>query len=209
MGTRGNAWRAICATILLSVLVMLVFAASALADVTRYEENSPSLIKSGTWVNSLLASHSGGAVDYTNDGAPPVGSATFSFTGTGVTYFAAKWYNRGIASVSLDGGAAEPVDLFYQPPGSAPYATSTVQSQQAVYTKQNLANGPHTLTITYTGAHNPLASNVSGYLITIDAFDVTTPDPAVSTPASSPWSVTLLILLAAAMGAVVLRRRLT
>jgi MYXO-CTERM domain-containing protein len=159
----------------------------------------------GTWQDSVLPGHSGGAVEYTNDGTPPVGQATFTFTGTGVDYIAAKWFNRGIAAVSLDGGPSVDVDLYA--PGTSG-DTNTVAYKQVVYSKRNLSNGSHTLTVTYTGRFNPLADPVSSYLITIDAFDVfDDPPPVVSTSASSPWSIGLLALVAVGLVVVLERRR--
>jgi len=204
--------RRVAVTFALLVLVaVLLITSTAFAAVTRYEETDPSVVKTGTWTSSPLPGHSAGAVDYTSDGTPPVGSATFSFTGTGVDYIAAKWFNRGFAAVSLDGEPAQDVDL-YAPGVSGD--TSTVSYQQVVYSASGLADGPHTLTVTWTGRHNPAASGVANYLITIDAFDVTTPDPeppVVSTPASSPWSLVLLALVGVvgAAGAASVKKRLT
>ncbi|MBW6469354.1 MAG: hypothetical protein K0B85_09390 [Coriobacteriia bacterium] len=196
--------------LLVTLLAAMVFSSSVFAASEKIEAESgdPRIVYEGTWQTSSLAGHSGGAVLFSNDGTPPVGKATLTFTGTGIDYVAAKWYNRGIAAVSLDGGPEEMVDLFYQPPGSPPYATSTVQFQQLVYSKRGLSPGSHTLTVRYTGDHNPLASNVSNYLITIDYFEVfDDPPPVVSTSASSTWSLALGVLFAGAFVAVLARRR--
>lgn len=186
------------------VLVMALVASPAFAGVTRYEQTDPSVTYTGTWTNSSLPGHSGGSVLYSSQ---VNATATFSFTGTGVVWIAAKWYNRGIAAVSLDGGPEQMVDLYA--PG-IPGDTSTVSFQQQVYSASGLSNGPHTLTIRVTGNRNPAAS--SPYLITVDAFDVTVPDPpppVTSTSASSPWTIAVLlgvgVVGVAAVGA--LRRR--
>lgn len=184
------------------IIASFVLATSAFATVTRFEQDSASVVYSGTWANSILPGHSAGSVSYTSDGTPPVGSATFSFNGTGVKYIAAKWYNRGHASVSVDGGAATIVDLYA--PGVAG-DTSTVSYQQEVFSATGLSNGPHTLTVTWDNSHNAAAT--APYLITVDAFDVTTPDPVVSTTASSPWSVALASLVGLALVGALVRRR--
>jgi hypothetical protein len=182
---------------------MVCLAAPAFAGVTRYEQTDPSVAYTGTWTNSSLPGHSGGSVLYSSQ---VNATATFSFTGTGVVWIAAKWYNRGIAAVSLDGGPEQMVDL-YAPGVSGD--TSTVSFQQAVYSASGLSNGPHTLRIRVTGNHNAAAT--TPYLITVDAFDVTTPDPpppVVSTSASSPWSIAVLAVLGlAGAGAVYAVRR--
>ena len=148
----------------------------------------------------MLPGHSGGNLAYSSDQVN--GTATFTFTGTGVDYIAAKWYNRGIAAVSLDGGAEQMFDLYA--PGVAG-DTSTVQYQQVIYSVRGLANGPHTLRVRVTGNHRAAAA--VPYLITVDAFDIV--DPTVSSPASSTWSLALAAV--GALGAVavldVVRRR--
>ncbi len=186
---------------LVLALSSLVFAGSALAAVTRYEQTDPAVVYSGTWTPSTLPGHSGGNLAYTTD---VLGStASFSFNGTGVTWIAAKWYNRGIGEIQIDGGAWQPVDQYA--PGIVG-DTSTVQYQQAVYSVSGLTNGPHTVLIRLTNTHNLAAA--SPYLITLDAFDVTVPDPpVVSTTASSPGGIAAVALIGVLGAAVMLRRR--
>jgi len=191
--------------LLLSMLVVacsVVFATPAFAATTRYEQTSPSISYTGSWTPSNLPGHSGGSVAYTTD--QPNATATFTFTGTGVDWIAAKWYNRGIGEIQIDGGAWKPVDQYA--PGVVG-DTSTVTYQAVVYRVRGLANGPHTVRIRLTTAHNPAAS--SPYLITLDAFDVV--DDVTSVSASSLWSVSAVAVLGlAGMGvAIGLRRRVS
>jgi|GEM_PF-5784640 len=186
--------RVSAALVLLALVVGTLSAAVAFAgDPTRYEEDHPNVSYTGTWLPSFLPGHSGGSVAYSSD--DPDATATFTFSGTGVDYIAATWYNRGIAAVSLNGGPEEMIDLYS--PG-IPGDTTTVGYQQVVYSVRDLPDGPHTLTVRVTGDSNPAAS--SPYLITVDAFDVFVEPPVVSVPASSWWSLALL----AAMGLAVI-----
>jgi hypothetical protein len=65
--------------------------------------------------------HFGGSVFYSTT---TNGTATFSFTGTGVSLVAATWYNRGIAAVSVDGGAETLVDMYSPSPVITLYDTT-------------------------------------------------------------------------------------
>ena len=130
----------------------------------------------------------------------PGATATLTFTGTGVDWIVSKWYNRGYAAVSLDGGPEPFVDLYA--PG-IPGDVSTVSYQQPAWFVRNLANEEHTLRIRVTGTGS--ASAVSPYLVTVDAFDVYD-YPVVSTPASSPWSVALIGMVGFAVAAATRRR---
>ena len=100
--------------------------------------------------------------------------ASFTFTGTGITWIGAKGPQTGIANVFLDGNLAASVDTF----------SPTEQIQAPVFTATGLANSNHTLTVQVTGRQN--ASSTSP-LIVIDGFEVTTngvrhqdTDPAVA-----------------------------
>jgi hypothetical protein len=189
------------------VLGALVFAAPTFAAVTRYEQNDPSISYTGTWSSSFLSGHSGGSVAFSSEA--PNATATISFTGTGIDYIAATWFNRGWAAISLDGGPEQLVDLYS--PGNnlnGPEDPVTgVKFQQVLYSASGLTNGPHTLQVRVVG-NNGTPGSASPWLVTVDAFDVTTPDPpVVSTSASSPWSLALGALLAGAVIAVLPRRR--
>ena len=88
---------------MLVVACSLALATPAFAATTRVEQGDPSITYTGTWSPSNLPGHSGGSVAYTTEtlGA----TASINFTGTGVDWIAAKWYNRGIGEVQIDGGA--------------------------------------------------------------------------------------------------------
>jgi hypothetical protein len=85
--------------------------------------------------------------------------ATFTFTGTSVTWlgFRATW--AGIGHVYLDGAFAGEIDLY----------AATEQAQSAVFTAAGLAAGTHTLIVESTGRKNPSATDNA---VVVDAFDV-------------------------------------
>lgn len=104
----------------------------------------------------------------------PGAQATFTFTGTAVSWIGARGTQSGIARVSLDGVFVGELDLY----------SPTEQIQAAVFTATGLADGSHTLTIEGTGRQNPASQNA---LVVVDAFDVTTSgtrhqdtDPAIA-----------------------------
>jgi len=198
MGTRLGFWRRFTVLALVVLASCLLFASTALAATTRYEQTAATF--TGAWSPSSLPGHSGGSVAYSSD--QPNAKATFTFTGHGVDYIAAKWANRGIAAVSLDGGPEQMIDLYSAGNLSD---TSTVQFQRVVYGVRNLPEGPHTLTIRVTGNRNP--SSAAPGLITIDAFDVISGPPVTSSPASAPWAVALLAAVGVGGAALALRKR--
>src|SRR5438034_1090818 len=150
------------------------------ATVTRFEEDSAAIVASPTdaWVRRgpEVAAFSGGTA-----GSSDVSGATvtFSFTGTAVSWIGLRCSVCGIASVSIDGGAATSVDTAGPAaPGSAGLTS------EVVFTTSSLAAGTHTIVITVTGT-----TTSGGAQIVVDAFDVTgasaatrieDTDPAVS-----------------------------
>lgn len=130
----------------------------------RYEESDASVSYGIGWSQSdpyWFAWSGAAAVESMVPGA----QATFSFTGTSVTWIGYRSGRSGIARVFVDGVLVSEVDLFAR----------TDEVHAPIFTANGLANGNHTLTIEVTDLKNPEAvSNV----IVVDAFDV--PGPAVS-----------------------------
>ncbi|MCP3137945.1 Ig-like domain-containing protein [Pyxidicoccus xibeiensis] len=88
--------------------------------------------------------------------------AAFSvrFSGTQARLYGSAASHHGIASVSIDGGAAVDVDFY----------ASTRQDQKLLWTSPQLSAGPHTLTVTVSGRKNTASS---GYVINADRVDLT------------------------------------
>jgi hypothetical protein len=89
-------------------------------------------------------------------------TASFTFTGTSVTWIGRRSRGSGIALVRVDGGPGIEVDLFSRPN----------EIRTPVITLNGLSNGKHTLTIEVTGRQNTLADS---NLVVVDAFDVQAP----------------------------------
>jgi hypothetical protein len=126
------------------------------ATAGRSEQNNPAVNYAGTWFLNINPVQSGGtavlAVDFGS-------SATFSFTGTGVTWIAYRDQWSGIAKISVDGALTATVDTYLP----------TNRAQANAYSVTGLSSGAHTLTIAVTGAHS---SASLGSWIWVDAFDV-------------------------------------
>ncbi|MGV8082625.1 MAG: OmpL47-type beta-barrel domain-containing protein [Coriobacteriia bacterium] len=125
--------------------------------VVRCEETDPRITYEGSWLPVTDPGSSGGSSTSTVAGSSV---ATFTFTGTSVTWIADTGPDYGIASVSLDSGVPVEVDLY------AP----TAGSQQSVWTAPDLAGDVrHTVRVAWTGTKNPAATSTA---ISIDAFDI-------------------------------------
>ncbi len=116
------------------------------ATVSRFEEDNPAVIASpsGAWVRRgpEVAAFSGGTAGSSDvTGA----TATFTFTGTAVTWIGLKCSVCGIATVSIDGGAATSVDTAGPAAPGSPGLTS-----EAVFAASGLAAGSHTLVSDYS-----------------------------------------------------------
>lgn len=130
---------------------------------TRIEDTDLSITYSGTWSqgNTGVRAWSGGRAAIATLTAFPA-QATFSFTGTGVTWIAFRGPQAGIANVYLDGIQVATADLF-----------DTVEHTQAVaYKATGLVRGQHTLVIEATGKWNPLSTDP---FVVVDAFIVFNP----------------------------------
>ena len=128
------------------------------ATISRLQETDPSVSYSAGWIpgDTTRAWSAGIATLSTTPGA----QATFTFTGTAVSWIGARGTMTGIARVTLDGVAAPLVDTY----------SATEQIQAAVFTATGLADTSHTLTIEVTGQMNPASTSP---LVVVDGFEVT------------------------------------
>jgi peptidoglycan/xylan/chitin deacetylase (PgdA/CDA1 family) len=135
---------------------------------TRYQQDDGSFVYTGDWSTSSAYSASGGSLTSTDS---PGSSVSVAFNGTHLAWYAkrAPWYGK--AQVSLDGGAPVLVDLY----------GSYDSYKQRVYGTGRLEDGPHTLSIYWTGQNN---SASIGTRIAVDTFDLFgAPSPADVAPA--------------------------
>ena len=126
---------------------------------TRFQETDAAVVYSGDWTqDNLNRTWSEGTAAAS---AAPGARATFTFTGTSVSWIGCRKVTTGIGRVYLDGVFVAEIDTFAPPPIEG--------YQNTIYKATGLANGTHTLTIEATGQKNPGAS--SAYVV-VDAFDV-------------------------------------
>ena len=119
----------------------------------RYQQTDSHFVYSGTWATFSTTSASGGSYKRTSAGSD---SVTVTFTGTYLAWVATAGTTLSKAYVSLDGGAAQTVDL----------ARSAVAYQQKVWNTGTLVSGTHTVKIW----RDP--TDAAGKFISVDAFDV-------------------------------------
>src|SRR5207247_4295171 len=128
---------------------------------TRFEESSATLAPAASWSGVTGAST---GVTLSGDFAviaPDAGAtATFTVSGTGVSWIGFKCERCGIARVHLDGAVVATVDT---------YAASRPAASGSLYGTTGLAAGSHALVIEVTGTNN--ASSVGPFIV-VDAFDV-------------------------------------
>jgi len=126
---------------------------------TRFQEEDPAVVYSGDWVHgNLNRSWSEGTISESNT---PGARATFTFTGTSVSWIGCRKLNMGIANVYLDGVFVKQIDTFEPSPIEG--------YQNTIFRADGLANGTHTLAVEATGQKNP-ASQFN--VVVVDAFDV-------------------------------------
>jgi hypothetical protein len=121
--------------------------------VTRYEQTDSRIAYTGTWTDFSRTTASDGSYGRSSTSGA---SATVTFEGTYLAWIATEGTTLGQAFVSLDGGAAQSIDL----------AASVVAYQQKVWDSSTLTSGEHTVTIW----RDP--SSAQGKFISVDAFDV-------------------------------------
>ncbi|WP_052398201.1 NPCBM/NEW2 domain-containing protein [Streptomyces sp. NRRL F-5123] len=98
--------------------------------------------------------------DHTGD------TVSFRFTGTRLTFHGVTDPGHGIGAVSVDGGTPVDVDFY----------SASRTGDAALWTSPELADGPHTFTVAWTGRKNPAAT---GTAVVVDRaeFDGQAPPP--------------------------------
>jgi SpoIID/LytB domain protein len=122
---------------------------------TRYQNTDPNIVYSVPWSTRWASAASGGNFYYLN----AAGSATIKFDGVYLSWIAKKGPPYGIATVTVDAGPPDSIDLY----------RSADLFQANMYNTGILLPGIHTVVITWTGTKNISAS---GFNIDVDALDV-------------------------------------
>ena len=122
----------------------------------RFEETDPSIAYTAGWRSDPYPAASGGAAAISDTAGA---QATFTFSGTSVSWIGGRSFETGIARVSLDGSFVREIDTYSQ----------TAEVQVPMFTAVGLANTSHTLTIEVTGQKNAAATLA---FVFVDAFDV-------------------------------------
>ena len=123
---------------------------------TRLEESSGSTTFSANWTaGDTSRAWSGGTAAFSTT---PGARATFTFTGTSVSWVGLRGPQTGIARIYLDGAFQATVDTY-----------SPADVQAAVYMASGLAPARHRLEVEATGLKNAASSNS---LVFVDAFDI-------------------------------------
>jgi hypothetical protein len=127
----------------------------AKGDVIRFEINN-----NGDWPYDATAWDPD--ISYQPIGPTPATSATYTFTGSQVTWYAKFTPNEGKALVSIDGKPDATIDL---------YAPDDNNASVPAYTKSFDLPGRHTIRVEETGTSIPLSS---GTAISLDGFQAVT-----------------------------------
>jgi uncharacterized protein (TIGR03437 family) len=143
--------------LLLAYLVANLPGAVLAQTVTRFEQNDPRIIYTGTWYPNTNSLESGGSALLANLKGSQV---IVIFNGTGITWIGASDYYSGICYLTLD-GAPISVDTS-NPSGATLY-------QQPSFTVRGLTPGPHRMTIEVIHSHD---ASTNQSWIWVDAFDI-------------------------------------
>ena len=115
------------------------------------QQTSSAIAYHGTWTSVANTYASGGSLRYsTASGA----SATYSFTGTSVSWVAYRGANRGKAAVYVDGVYETTVDLY----------ASVYWARQIVYAASWPTSGTHTLRIVNLGTSGHSRVDVDAFV---------------------------------------------
>ena len=122
---------------------------------TRYQQTDARITYWGAWNTFTVSTASGGNYTYADSKA---GSLIW-FVGTRLDLIATAGTTQGKGMVSVDGGSPVPIDFY----------SATTLRQQTVWSTGVLAQGTHTVALTWTGQKS---SPHGGTRVNIDAVDV-------------------------------------
>jgi hypothetical protein len=142
----------------------------------RAEDSNAAVQWSGSWSLNTGSFNSGSSAKVSMTSGS---RATFTFTGTSVSWIAYRDQWTGIANVYIDGSLTSSVDTY----------SSSAQAQAVAYTASGLTLGTHTIAIGATGTKN---ANSNGSWVWVDAFDYVGSPVSSTTSASNGSTATSL-----------------
>jgi len=143
--------------------IRVLSAATPPQTTTRFEEDAATFAGTGWMLRGPeIAAFSGGTAQSSRVAGD---TASFTFTGTAVSWIGLKCNVCGIATVSIDGGTPATVDT------AGPGTPDGTLTSEVVFSASGLApEVSHTMVITVTGT----TTATSGFShVAVDAFDVT------------------------------------
>lgn len=158
--------------ILLTTLTLLISCFSGISayGLIRVEEDSSKVVYSENWQRHADSSHSKGFHMVSNEQGA---TAKIAFVGTYIKWVGAKYRNRGVARVYIDGvpitngDTALPEDDGDNKSGVDLY-NPTWKAQEVLFSKTGLQSGWHELKIEVADKRN---TSSIGYYISLDAFE--------------------------------------
>jgi len=138
-----------------------VSVSNAAPSTTRFEESAATLSPAGAW--TAINSAGAGATLSGDSGVYASASgarASFTFSGTGVSWIGLLCEICGFANIYLDGALVATVDTF---------AASRPAASKALFTTSGLTAGSHAIAIEVSGTQN---ASSGGANVVVDAFDV-------------------------------------
>jgi ribosomal protein L35AE/L33A len=116
---------------------------------SQYSEASSRVTYRGTWSRATATSYLGGALRWSSTRGA---TATFSFTGRGFTWIAAKGPTRGSADVYVNGTHVKTISLY----------ASSVSTRQVVYNRSWSTSATRTVVIRVRGTAGHVRVDLDG-----------------------------------------------
>ncbi len=183
---RPLALRAILASVAIGALLPMTAApaaavtAAAVAQpiktagkATPVDSTSKHITYTGPWESTSSDADQSSSIRFLSS----AGSATYTFTGTSVSWVTRLTPSAGTTLVSIDDAPVATVDGY----------AATPVYRHTLFTSDTLPAGEHTITLTHTGEKNPLSTGTNTIVDGFTVTDAPKPSPAPGkTPAPEP-----------------------
>lgn len=157
------------------------------------DDGSSSVIYTGVW--SVEYTNQPGGYYYADDpwgaynnsfhiSGTTNSTVSYTFTGNSISLISTLGDNMGKAEVTIDGGQPQVIDLYI--PAYEHEPTKNIKHKRAIFIKNGLSDGQHTISIRVLGQKHP---DSSGYNVTIDCFEIRTSNRAKNTIVTASSSV--------------------